>query len=83
LRLAYFLLREWVVVMRACFLGQSICALGYGVATLQSPPLVMDTPASDTPEQHPALPPSPSSPPFPGFAQHLDPPGDFTRLRRQ
>jgi len=26
--------------MRACFLGQNICALGYGVATLQSPPLV-------------------------------------------
>ena len=28
--------------MRACFLGQNICALGYGVATLQAPPLVMD-----------------------------------------
>jgi hypothetical protein len=31
--------------MRACFLGQSICNLGYGVATLQAPPLVMDQPA--------------------------------------
>ena|SRR5438105_2560311 len=31
--------------MRACFLGQNICALGFGVATLQTPPLVMDSPA--------------------------------------
>jgi hypothetical protein len=30
--------------MRACFLGQNICNLGYGVATLQAPPLVMDQP---------------------------------------
>jgi hypothetical protein len=28
--------------MRACFLGQNICALGFGVATLQSPPLLLD-----------------------------------------
>jgi len=33
--------------MRACFLGQNICALGYGVATLQAPPLVMDVPAEE------------------------------------
>ena len=33
--------------MRACFLGQNICALGYGVATLQAPPLVMDEPAEE------------------------------------
>jgi hypothetical protein len=26
-------------MMRACFLGQNICALGYGVATLQTQPL--------------------------------------------
>ena len=32
--------------MRACFLGQNICNLGYGVATLQAPPLVMDTAGS-------------------------------------
>ena len=25
--------------MRACFLGQNICALGYGVAMVQSPQL--------------------------------------------
>jgi hypothetical protein len=25
--------------MRACFLGQHVCVLGYGVATLQLPPL--------------------------------------------
>jgi hypothetical protein len=30
--------------MRACFLGQNICNLGYGVATLQTPPLVMEEP---------------------------------------
>jgi hypothetical protein len=28
--------------MRACFLGQNVCALGFGVATLQTPPLVVD-----------------------------------------
>ncbi|MDB5735141.1 MAG: hypothetical protein JWP16_817 [Alphaproteobacteria bacterium] len=28
--------------MRACFLGQGVTALGFGVATLQAPPLVMD-----------------------------------------
>jgi len=31
--------------MRACFLGQNICNLGYGVATLQAPRLEMDEPA--------------------------------------
>ena len=25
--------------MRACFLGQNVCALGFGVATLQTPKL--------------------------------------------
>ena len=25
--------------MRACFLGQHVCALGFGIATLQLPPL--------------------------------------------
>lgn len=28
--------------MRACFLGQNVCALGFGVATLQTPPLITD-----------------------------------------
>jgi hypothetical protein len=28
--------------MRACFLGQNICALGFGVATLQMPPVPLD-----------------------------------------
>jgi len=28
--------------MRACFLGQNICALGFGVATLQMPPLMSE-----------------------------------------
>jgi len=35
--------------MRACFLGQNICGLGFGVATLRTPPLVMDQPAADLP----------------------------------
>jgi len=25
--------------MRACFLGQNVCALGFGVALVQSPPI--------------------------------------------
>jgi hypothetical protein len=25
--------------MRACFLGQNVCALGFGVAMVQSPPI--------------------------------------------
>ena len=33
--------------MRACFMGQNVFALGFGVATLQSPPLAMDYPACD------------------------------------
>jgi hypothetical protein len=36
--------------MRACFLGQNICGLGFGVATLHTPPLVMDHPASESVE---------------------------------
>lgn len=28
--------------MRACFLGQGVTALGFGVATLQTPPLAAD-----------------------------------------
>lgn len=28
--------------MRACFLGQMVCALGDGIAVLQSPPLPAD-----------------------------------------
>jgi hypothetical protein len=57
--------------MRACFLGQNICALGFGVATLQTPPLPihertekpLDPPAAEeggsentTPSLSPALP---------------------------
>jgi len=37
--------------MRACFLGQNICGLGFGVATLRTPPLVMDQPAVDLPPE--------------------------------
>ena len=35
--------------MRACFLGQNICGLGFGVATLHAPRLVMDQPAAESP----------------------------------
>ena len=38
--------------MRACFLGQNICGLGLGIATLRAPPLLMDRPV---PESHPEL----------------------------
>jgi hypothetical protein len=34
-----FLLTSRGAIMRACFLGQNICALGFGVAMVQSPPL--------------------------------------------
>ena len=33
--------------MRAGFLGQNICALGFGIATLQAPRLVMDEPVRE------------------------------------
>jgi len=33
--------------MRAGFLGQNICALGFGIATLQAPRLVMDQPVEE------------------------------------
>jgi len=45
--------------MRACFLGQNICNLGYGVATLLVPLLVMDmpVPAQAIAEKHVSLDP--------------------------
>ncbi|HKU54187.1 MAG TPA: hypothetical protein VJP60_02400 [Rhizomicrobium sp.] len=39
--------------MRACFLGQNICGLGFGVATLRTPPLVMDQPVPESPPGSP------------------------------
>jgi len=36
--------------MRAGFLGQNICALGFGIATLQAPRLVMDHPIEEPPQ---------------------------------
>jgi len=45
--------------MRACFLGQNICSLGFGIATLQAPPLVMDTPIpQDEPQPEPQTEPA-------------------------
>jgi hypothetical protein len=44
---APFLLPEGREKMRAGFLGPNICSLGFGIATLQAPPLVMDVPARE------------------------------------
>ena len=43
--------------MRAGFLGQNICSLGFGIATLQAPRLVMDEPVREwsTPADQPPL----------------------------
>jgi hypothetical protein len=43
--------------MRAGFLGQNICVLGFGIATLQAPRLVMDEPV-----QEPLTPPPTDEP---------------------
>jgi hypothetical protein len=48
-----FLLPEGREKMRAVFLGQNICSLGFGIATLQAPRLVMDEPV-----QEPLAPPN-------------------------
>lgn len=45
--------------MRACFLGQNICALGYGVATLQTPPLQESAAEADDKIQSNPLRPKP------------------------
>ena len=52
--------------MRACFLGQNVCALGFGVALIQSPPA--DPPA--TPREAGAAAPNraPNPMPNPMFA---------------
>jgi hypothetical protein len=47
---ASFSLPGWKGKMRACFLGQNICGLGFGIATLHTPPLVMDHPAPESVE---------------------------------
>ena len=45
--------------MRACFLGQNVFALGFGVAALQAPPLVMDKPVGPADQNVTPLPPKP------------------------
>ena len=42
--------------MRACFLGHNICALGYGVATLQAPPVNEAAEKKDPPGERPPYP---------------------------
>jgi hypothetical protein len=51
--------------MRAGFLGQNICSLGFGVATLHTPPLVMDQPLPESPpdSERPTVDQHVSSPP--------------------
>ena len=44
--------------MRACFLGQNVFALGFGVAALQAPPMIMDKPVDPAAAQN--VTPSPS-----------------------
>ena len=50
--------------MRACFLGQNVTALGFGVAMLQTPPLpepeLSENPARDPSNEPPAT--APASP---------------------
>jgi hypothetical protein len=56
--------------MRACFLGQNICSLGFGVATLRTPPLVMDEPVTEAKESQTAS----------TVDQHVSPPPALTRF---
>ena len=35
------------LIMRACFLGQTICVLGKGVAVLHCPPIILETPPKE------------------------------------
>lgn len=42
--------------MRACFMGQNVFALGFGTATLQAPPLVMDNPVDPAADRDPPEP---------------------------
>jgi len=39
--------------MRACFLGQNVCALGFGVATLQTPRMLEEPAKPDVTSIHP------------------------------
>ena len=34
--------------LRACFLAQNVCALGYGVAMVQTPAVMVEQPANDS-----------------------------------
>ena len=49
-------LLPWNNDMRACFLGQNVCALGYGVAMVQTLPLP-ENPDAKTRDSDPAIPP--------------------------
>ena len=39
--------------MRACFLGQNVTALGFGVAMLQTPPMAAEPPLKSTAAEPP------------------------------
>lgn len=51
--------------MRACFLGQNVTALGFGVAMLQTPPLPEPEPAQQTRKDDRAPPRTEPAPPPP------------------
>lgn len=52
--------------MRACFLGQNVCALGFGVAMVQNPPLeqAYGQPSSQPLEAWQDRPPAPEENPM-------------------
>lgn len=54
--------------MRACFLGQNICALGFGVATLQTPPLPVGERTGEPLRRAPPEDGDNPAPPPPGLA---------------
>jgi hypothetical protein len=76
--------------MRACFLGQNVCALGYGVATLQTPPLQDEDAPQDAPRRHDGAPallapqgvatPGAGAPPGAGLGAATRPPRKPVRL---
>jgi hypothetical protein len=47
--------------MRACFLGQNVTALGFGVAMLQTPPMAAEPPLENQWRSHPQAEPQPKA----------------------
>ena len=64
--------------MRACFLGQGVSALGFGVATLQATPLVMDEETGKPVQDHTDR---PSRAARPALADGSEPPAPLVGIR--